>query len=303
MKKASEYRAHAEECRLLAARTVDPEHKGMLAKMGERWDGLANDREQYLVQQQRIAEKAIPEQTRAQLLALGIPAADHDSQSLAAYFPDEFNIGATGLNPEDLAKVLIYLTEKELISVPQKGVLTTVKKVNPGWHFCQFYRDFHQLLDMVAPYVAEGLKNNEGCFWVMPEAVTREAACHALSHHVEDVDDYLASGQLEMLSHPNWYLNQQGRFKSFEEISTALLVKQDQALARGFKFLRAAGDAGWVSGTDESKNFIDYEMKVNAALGATKVAAVCTYRTGVTADELIAIITAHQDPLCQVAAA
>ncbi len=55
-------------------------------------------------------------------------------------------------------------------------------------------------------------------------------------------------------------------------------------------------------GADESKNFIDYEMKVNAALGATKVAAVCTYRTGVTADELIAIITAHQDPLYQVAA-
>ena len=38
-------------------------------------------------------------------------------------------------------------------------------------------------------------------------------------------------------------------------------------------------------------------MKVNAALGATKVAAICTYRADVTADELVAIVTAHQDAL------
>jgi hypothetical protein len=69
------------------------------------------------------------------------------------------------------------------------------------------------------------------------------------------------------------------------------------ALARGYKLLRAAGDAGWVSGTQESKDFIDYELKVNAALAATKVAAVCTYRADVTADELVAIVTAHQNAL------
>jgi hypothetical protein len=65
-----------------------------------------------------------------------------------------------------------------------------------------------------------------------------------------------------------------------------LLAKQDRALAKGFRFLRAAGDTGWVSGTEQSKEFIDYEMKVNAALGATQVAAVCTYRADVTADEM-----------------
>src|SRR5689334_21894498 len=74
-------------------------------------------------------------------------------------------------------------------------------------------------------------------------------------------------------------------------------VARDRALARGFKFLRAVGDTGWISGTEQSKRFIDYEMKINAALGATKVAAVCTYRADVTADEFVAIVTAHQDAL------
>lgn len=133
---------------------------------------------------------------------------------------------------------------------------------------------------------------------MLPEVVTSKAACDALAPCVEeDVDAYFASGQLEMLSHPSWYFDPLGRLKSFEEVSGALLVKQDQALARGYKFLRAAGDAGWVSGIEQSKNFIDYEMKINAGLGATKIAAVCTYRADVSADELVAIVTAHQDAL------
>ena len=206
-------------------------------------------------------------------------------------------MGATGLGAEDVAQVLVYLAEKGIISIDDRAGPTSVRKVEPGWHFCQFYRDFDQLLGMVAPYIAEGLANGEACLWVMPQAVTRKAACDALARHVEGVEAFLASGQLEMLPHPDWYLDEAGRLKSFDEISAALLGRQDRALAKGFKFLRAAGDAGWVSGTEESKCFIDYEMKVNAALGATKVAAVCTYRADVTADEFVAIVTAHQDAL------
>lgn len=184
-------------------------------------------------------EHAIPERVRAQLLALGIPAAKHVPDVLAGFFPSEFHIDATGLNAEDLAQVLVYLAEKGILSVPGTASPTGVRKVEPGWHFCQFYRDFNQLLDMVAPYVAEGLKNGEGCLWVMPEAVTRDAACDALARCVDDVEGYFAKGQLEMLSHPNWYLDLTGRLKSFEDIAGALLTRQDQALARGFKFRRA----------------------------------------------------------------
>lgn len=239
----------------------------------------------------------IPENVRAQLLALGIPAARHVSDELAGYFPREFNISATRMGAEDIARALVYLVGKNIISVSPSMSSTLVRNVEPGWHFCQFYRDFDQLLEMIAPYVAAGLKNNEGCLWVMPQAVTRKSARDALAAHVDDIDDYIASGQLEMLSHPDWYLSASGRLKSFEDIATALLAKQDRALARGYRFLRAAGDTGWVSGTEESRDFIDYEIKVNEALAATKVAAVCTYRADVTADEFVAIVMAHQDAL------
>ena len=143
--------------------------------------------------------------------------------------------------------------------------MSSVKKVELGWHFCQFYRDDTQLLNMVAPYLAEGLRNDESCFWVLPTSTTFEAACDALSSSLDDVDAYLDSGRLELGFHQDWYLDRSGRLKSFEEISGALLRKQDQALSKGLRFLRAAGDTGWVSGTEQSKHFIDYEMKVNAA--------------------------------------
>jgi len=237
----------------------------------------------------------IPSAIRDELVEIGVPRSKHTFEGIAGLFPREFNIRALTLSADDLARVLIHLVREKIIPLAQTSGPICVKPVRPGWHACRFYRDLHQLLELVAPYIAEGLRNHEGCLWVVPEVVTPEAACEALADHLANVEAYLATGQLEILSHPNWYLDATGQLKSFEEVATALLEKQDQALAKGYKFLRAAGDTGWVSGTEQSKAFIDYEMKVNEALGATKVAAVCTYRADVTADELIAIVTAHQD--------
>jgi hypothetical protein len=239
----------------------------------------------------------IPARVRAQLLAAGVPAWKHTHEGLLGLFPRAFNVGAIGLDAHDLAEVLVHLVTRGIIAISEVGTLTSVRKVEPGWHFCQFYRDDAQLVDMVAPYIAEGLKGGEGCFWVLPTSTTADAACDALARSLNDVQGYLANGRLELGFHRDWYLDSAARMKSFEEISAALLVKQDQALSKGLKFLRAAGDAGWVSGAEQSKDFIDYEMKVNAALGRTKVAAVCTFRAGASVDELVDIVAAHQNAL------
>jgi len=44
MKKASEYRQHADECRLLAARMDVGEHRDQLLEMASTWDRLASER-------------------------------------------------------------------------------------------------------------------------------------------------------------------------------------------------------------------------------------------------------------------
>lgn len=45
MKKASEYREHAVECRQLAA-TMDGEHQRQLLEMADTWEQLAREREE-----------------------------------------------------------------------------------------------------------------------------------------------------------------------------------------------------------------------------------------------------------------
>ncbi|HTM61814.1 MAG TPA: hypothetical protein VL199_15790 [Burkholderiales bacterium] len=60
MQKASEYHQRAEECRLLAARTRDPEHKVLLAEMAETWETLARQREALLARKMRIAALEMP---------------------------------------------------------------------------------------------------------------------------------------------------------------------------------------------------------------------------------------------------
>ena len=44
MKKASEYRQHAQACRQLAARMQHPDEREQLLRMAEQWEQLAKDR-------------------------------------------------------------------------------------------------------------------------------------------------------------------------------------------------------------------------------------------------------------------
>lgn len=55
MKKASEYRQHAAECRLLANRMELGEHRTQLLEMAATWDKLANDRSELVLRHPELA--------------------------------------------------------------------------------------------------------------------------------------------------------------------------------------------------------------------------------------------------------
>jgi hypothetical protein len=54
MKKVSEYRQHAEECRTLAANMLSQEQRDQLLSMAVTWDDLARERERSM----GLAERA-----------------------------------------------------------------------------------------------------------------------------------------------------------------------------------------------------------------------------------------------------
>ena len=60
MKKASDYRHHAEECQRLARTVVNAEHKAALTRMAETWENLALVRAERLAREKRIAALEVP---------------------------------------------------------------------------------------------------------------------------------------------------------------------------------------------------------------------------------------------------
>ena len=76
---------------------------------------------------------------------------------------------------------------------------TTIGDVPWGTHFCQFYQDKQELIDTLVPYFKAGLENNEFCLWVTSEPLRSAEAKAALAANVENLETYIANGQLEIV--------------------------------------------------------------------------------------------------------
>jgi hypothetical protein len=74
--------------------------------------------------------------------------------------------------------------------------ITTIGDVPWGTHFCQFYQDKQDLIDILVPFFKAGLKNNEFCMWVTSEPLRAAEAKAALAANVENLETYITNGQL-----------------------------------------------------------------------------------------------------------
>src|SRR6516165_7353408 len=77
--------------------------------------------------------------------------------------------------------------------------ITAIGDVPWGTHFCQFYQDKQDLIEILVPFFKAGLENNEFCIWVTSEPLRSAEARAALSANVENLETYIANGQLEIL--------------------------------------------------------------------------------------------------------
>lgn len=66
MKKASEYREHAQECRALAAKMESGEQRELLLKMAAQWDRMATDRTDLILRHPELAQEGEHEEEQRQ---------------------------------------------------------------------------------------------------------------------------------------------------------------------------------------------------------------------------------------------
>lgn len=160
-----------------------------------------------------------------------------------------------------------------------------------GTHLCQFYGSRQDLLDILVPYFAAGLKNNEFCMWITSGPLEPREAERALSGAVPGLARYKRLGQIEILPADQWY-GEAGRFDA-DEVLKGWLEKESRALANGYAGLRAAGNISCLD--DRNRNaWLDYEHAVDSVIGEHRILAVCAYSLKKSAlPDIIKVLDTH----------
>jgi signal transduction histidine kinase len=161
-----------------------------------------------------------------------------------------------------------------------------------GTHCCLFYETKDDLIDILIPYFKAGLENHEFCLCVASEPVIAAEAERALKQAVPDFARYLADGQIEIVSHAHWYL-QDGRFDP-SRVRQGWIDRLEQCLAQGYAGMRFAANASWLAREDWDR-FAEYEEKVDELFRKLPVLAVCAYALArCSSADMLDVVRHHQ---------
>lgn len=165
-----------------------------------------------------------------------------------------------------------------------------------GDHTCVFYSDIESLLEVLTPYIVEGLLNNQRCFCAQtPEILS--ALANDLRVLGIDPEQEARRGKIELHTVNDVYFPE----RRFEPPALMDLLNQaiEDSVRSGFSGLRTAGDLGWaVNGRNECDRLIDYEKRVQAAFPTMPALGICQYPIGSFDREVLnRVIRAHSKVL------
>ncbi|MEM2144136.1 MAG: MEDS domain-containing protein [Candidatus Jordarchaeaceae archaeon] len=164
-----------------------------------------------------------------------------------------------------------------------------------GTHLCQFYETRKDLIEILVPYFAAGLRNNEYCMWVTAPPLDTEEAWSALQKSVPNFEQYIEKGQIEILRYTDWYLVD-GEFDS-DKVLEGWVEREKWALNHGFEGLRVSGNTMWLD-RNLWKSFKDYEAEINEVIRNHRMIALCTYPLQkCTGSDVIEVIRNHESTL------
>jgi hypothetical protein len=143
-----------------------------------------------------------------------------------------------------------------------------------GDHVCQFYRTGEELADVLIPYYKAGLERHESCLWIAGDPYGAERASSAMRMAVADFDRRVAAGQMQIVSHEEWY-RKWGTLSAAEAVK-GMLSWKDEALAAGFTGVRSGGNPS--SLYEKSLDaFLNFERLANQAFKGQAIVALCNY--------------------------
>lgn len=170
--------------------------------------------------------------------------------------------------------------------------LYNITELKPGDHLCILYKTEEEHKALITPYLISGLENNEKIFYIV-DARSSETVLNYLRGAGVDVDPYLESGQLSMLTVSESYMK--GGVFDPDGMIKMLTEETDKALEEGYTALRVTGEMSWaLRGLPGSERLIEYETKLNEFFPNNKALAICQYDCRVfEPDILLDILTTH----------
>jgi signal transduction histidine kinase len=161
-----------------------------------------------------------------------------------------------------------------------------------GTHVCHFYHTKEDLIDILVPYLKAGLENHELCVWVTSEPLCAQEAEEALAKSVSGLEEYVRSGQIEIISAGEWYLKE-GAFDP-RRVLKGWVNKHNKALDNGYEGIRVTGNTSWLE-KRFWKDFMDYEKEINETIHQYRIIVLCSYSLGdCEISEAIQVSNNHQ---------
>jgi signal transduction histidine kinase len=151
--------------------------------------------------------------------------------------------------------------------------INSVGEIPWGTHFCYFYYTIEDLMDLIIPFIAEGLKNNELCLWITSPIINQNGAKEYLKKELANFSNL--ESQLKIYNYEEWYLkdNQLNLDKVVERLGNFSAQIQNNDALEG---LRLVGDIYWLK-KDHLSDFITYESKIEEQIKNHCQITLCTY--------------------------
>jgi hypothetical protein len=161
-----------------------------------------------------------------------------------------------------------------------------------GDHICVFYRTETALLEILTPYIAEGLRKNERCFCVQSNEVIRRLTLD-LQFIGINVEREISRGSLQFYTENEIYFAG-GAFDG-EGMIRRLMRSIEEALKAGFSGFRSAGELTWAAGETFCKQVVGYEQMVQQCFPGKTAIGLCQYRMSAFEPEVLeALLETHR---------
>ena len=166
-----------------------------------------------------------------------------------------------------------------------------------GDHICVFYRTETALLEILTPYIAEGLRKNERCFCVQSNEVIRRLTLD-LQFIGVNVEREVARGALQFYTENEIYF-EGGSFDG-EGMIRRLMWSIEKAVKEGFSGFRTAGELTWASGETYCKQVVGYEKMVQQSFPGKRAIGLCQYRMSAFEPKVLeALLETHEVQLVE----